>query len=132
MNYDQRVRAEREWLGKAAVWACEHPGATVKDVIAAVPNPRRLLVRPLAGAAVEAATRAAELVAADADAGTALGERCRRYENAGVRIWHDAGGWHARWPVRGGVTHTGISHPDNVGGLLDRLDALGAKERGRE
>jgi hypothetical protein len=130
VNYQQRVRAEREWLGKAVAWACEHPGATVQTVIAAVPNPRKLLVRPLAGAAVEAAAQAAEL-AADAKARTALGERRRAYEDAGVRIWHDAGGWHARWPVRDGATHTGISHPDNVGRLLDRLDALEGKKRGR-
>jgi hypothetical protein len=51
-------------------------------------------------------------------------ERRERYEAAGVRIWHDAGGWHARWPGNG--THTGISHPDDLGGLLDRLDVLAA------
>jgi hypothetical protein len=49
-------------------------------------------------------------------------DRRDRYEAAGVRIWHDPGGWHARWPVNG--THTGISHPDHLTGLLDRLDAL--------
>ena len=50
--------------------------------------------------------------------------QCRRarYEAAGVRIWHDAGGWHARWRVATG--YTGISHPDDLCGLLDRLDAL--------
>ena len=51
-------------------------------------------------------------------------ERRERYEAKGMRIWHDPGGWHARWPVNG--THTGISHPDDLGGLLDRLDALAA------
>jgi hypothetical protein len=51
-------------------------------------------------------------------------DRRDRYEAAGVRIWHDAGGWHARWPVKG--THTGISHPSDLGNLLDKLDALAA------
>jgi hypothetical protein len=49
-------------------------------------------------------------------------ERRDRYEAKGMRIWHDACGWHARWPVNG--TYTGISHPDHLTGLLDRLDAL--------
>lgn len=47
-------------------------------------------------------------------------DRQDRYEAMGVRIWHDPGGWHARWPVNG--THTGISHRDDLAGLLDRLD----------
>jgi hypothetical protein len=45
-------------------------------------------------------------------------------EHPQVKIWFDAGGWHARWPVNG--THTGISHPCGLSGLLDRLDALQA------
>lgn len=49
-------------------------------------------------------------------------ERRERYEAARVRIWHDPGGWHARWPVNG--KHTGVSHPDDLGALLDCLDAL--------
>ena len=51
-----------------------------------------------------------------------LSERRDRYEAAGVHIWHDAGGWHARWPVNG--KYTGITHPSELTGLLDRLDAL--------
>jgi hypothetical protein len=59
--------------------------------------------------------------------------RHREFEAAHphVRIWHDAGGWHARWPVRGGKAKTGVTHPSELGGLLDRLDALEAAERGR-
>lgn len=49
-------------------------------------------------------------------------ERRDQYEAAGVRIWHDPGGWHARWPLNG--TRTGISHPNHLTGLLDKLDAL--------
>jgi hypothetical protein len=56
------------------------------------------------------------------DAASAVEKRREAYEAAGVRIWHDPGGWHARWPVN--RTHTGISHPDHLGGLLDKLDAL--------
>jgi hypothetical protein len=57
-----------------------------------------------------------------------LAERRERFEAAHpqVRIWHDAGGWHARWPVN--VTNTGISHPCELSGLLDRLDALASGE----
>jgi hypothetical protein len=51
-----------------------------------------------------------------------LAARRERYEAAGVRIWHDAGGWHARWPVKG--QYTGITHPSELTGLLDHLDAL--------
>jgi hypothetical protein len=54
-------------------------------------------------------------------------ERRKAHEAAGVRIWHDAGGWHARWPVNG--THTGISHPHDLSALLDRLDALKGSAR---
>jgi hypothetical protein len=57
-------------------------------------------------------------------------DRRDRYEAAGVRIWHDPGGWHARWPVGG--THTGISHPDHLTGLLDRLDALKDSPSGKQ
>jgi hypothetical protein len=51
---------------------------------------------------------------------------CRRakYEAEGVRIWHDPGGWHARWAAGGTEMKTGVSHPDDLAGLLDRLDAL--------
>jgi hypothetical protein len=115
VKYDQRVRAERAWIGAAIGWAREHPDATVNEVMAAVPNPDQLLARPLAGAALAVAGRDREAE-----------DRRQKFIAAHpqARIWHDAGGWHARWPVNG--THTGISHPDDLGGLLDRLDALGA------
>jgi hypothetical protein len=61
------------------------------------------------------------------DAAADVEERRDRYEAMGVRIWHDPGGWHARWPVHD--THTGISHPDHLTGLLDRLDALNDSDR---
>jgi hypothetical protein len=49
-------------------------------------------------------------------------ERRDAYEAMGVRIWHNAAGWHARWPVKS--TGTGVSHPHDLRTLLDRLDAL--------
>lgn len=49
-------------------------------------------------------------------------ERRGQYEAAGVRIWRDPGGWHARWTIQG--KSTGISHPEHLAGLLDWLDAL--------
>jgi hypothetical protein len=58
----------------------------------------------------------------DRDRAADVEKRRCEYEKAGVRIWHDPGGWHARCPVNG--RHTGISHPDDLRGLLDRLDAL--------
>jgi hypothetical protein len=84
-------------------------------VIAAIPNPHNVLVRPLAGAALAVAGRDRETE-----------DRRRKFEAAHpqVKIWFDAGGWHARWPVNG--THTGISHPSELSGLLDQLDALEA------
>jgi hypothetical protein len=112
VNYGQRVRAERAWIGEAIRWVSEHPDAGVGDVIAAIPNPHKLLVRPLAGAALAVAGRDRE--AED-------GRQVFIAANPQARIWHDAGGWHARWPVNG--SHTGITHPD-LGGLMDRLDAL--------
>jgi hypothetical protein len=83
--------------------------------MAAFPNPDQLLVRPLAGAALAVAGRDREAE-----------DRRQQFVAAHpqVRIWHDAGGWHARWPVDG--THTGISYPADLGGLPDRLDALAA------
>jgi hypothetical protein len=60
----------------------------------------------------------------DRDRAAEVEKRRCEYEKAGVRIWQDAGGWHARWPANG--THAGIFHPDDLRGLLDRLDALGA------
>ena len=119
VKFDQRVRAERAWIGEAIGWVREHPDATVKEVMAAVPNPDKLLVRPLAGAALAVAGRDHEA------------EHRRQLFVAAhpkVRIWHDAAGWHARWPVNKG-THTGITHPDDLGGLMDRLDALTATAR---
>jgi hypothetical protein len=118
VKYNQRIQAEREWLARATEWAREHPDATAEEAIAALPNPHKLLVRPLAGAALAAAT------AGDRNAE----DRRRQYEatHPRVKIWHDAGGWHARWPVNG--THTGISHPVSLGTLLDRLDTLGTRE----
>lgn len=59
VKYDQRVQAERAWLAEALKWARIHPDATVADVIAAIPNPHDLLVRPLAGAALAVADREA-------------------------------------------------------------------------
>lgn len=118
MRYDQRVQAERDWLQTATAWARNHPDATAGDVVAAIANPHKLLVRPLAGAALAAAARDRE----------AEGRR-RLYEAAHptVRIWQDVGGWHARWPE--GTTHRSVSHPVGLSGLLDRLDALaGATE----
>lgn len=115
MKYVQRVQAERAWLAEAIEWANKHPDAGVAAVIGAIPNPYELLVRPLAGAALAVAGRDREA------------EDRRQEFLAGhpqVKIWHDAGGWHARWPVSG--THTGISHPSDLGELLDRLDALAA------
>lgn len=55
MRYDQRVQAERAWLAEALEWARKHPGAGIAEVIAAIPNPHNLLVRPLAGAAIAVA-----------------------------------------------------------------------------
>jgi hypothetical protein len=83
--------------------------------MAAVPDPDKLLARPLAGAALAGAGRDREAE-----------DRRQQFLAAHpqVRIWREAGGWHARWPVDG--THTGISHPGDLGGLLDRLDALAA------
>jgi hypothetical protein len=114
VNSDQRVKAERAWLAAATEWAREHPEANAAAVIAAVPNPHNLLVRPLAGAAVtvagwdrETKTRKAKFLT----------------EHPQVKIWFDAGGWHARWPV-GDEKYTGISHPSELTGLLDRLEAL--------
>ena len=52
---------------------------------------------------------------------TQVQERRDRYEVAGVRIWHDPGGWHARWAVD--HAYTGITRPDLIA-LLDRLDKL--------
>jgi hypothetical protein len=113
VKYDQRVRAERAWIGEAIAWVREHPDAGVADVIAAVANPHELLVRPLAGAALAVAGREREAE-----------DRRQKFiaANPQVRIWHDAGGWHARWSVNG--SHTGITNPDDLGGLMDRLDAL--------
>jgi hypothetical protein len=113
VRYDRRVRAERAWLGAAIGWAREHPDVTAEEVMAAVPNPDQLLVRPLAGAALA-------VVARDREAEDRRQQFLAVHPQA--RIWHDAGGWHARWPMHG--THTGISHPSDLGGLLDRLDAL--------
>jgi hypothetical protein len=53
------VQAERAWLAAALDWVHSHPGATVSDVIAAIPNPDNLLVRPLAGVALATAGREA-------------------------------------------------------------------------
>jgi hypothetical protein len=57
VRYNQRVRAERAWLAQAIEWAREHPDSSAAQVAAAIPNPDRLLIRPLAGAAVAAAAR---------------------------------------------------------------------------
>jgi hypothetical protein len=53
--------------------------------------------------------------------------RRERFEAAypHVKIWHDAGGWHARWPVNG--TYSGVTHPCELSGLLDQLEALAAE-----
>jgi hypothetical protein len=59
VRYNQRVQAEREWLADALEWVRVHPDATIADVLAAVPNPHDLLVRPLAGAALATAGREA-------------------------------------------------------------------------
>ena len=59
VRYEQRVQAERAWLTDAIEWARKHPSATIADVIAAIPNPHNLLVRPLAGAALSVAGREA-------------------------------------------------------------------------
>jgi hypothetical protein len=64
----------------------------------------------------------------DRDRAAEVEKRRCEYETAGVRIWHDAGGWHARWATHGTEMKTGLSHPDDLGGLLNRLDAL---RRGR-
>jgi hypothetical protein len=113
MKHEQRVRAERAWLDKAITWAREHPDTTPVQVMGAVPNPHGLLTRPLAGAALAVAGR-------DRD----TEDRLQKFQAAHpqVKIWFDAGGWHARWPVNG--THTGITHPSELTGLLDQLDAL--------
>jgi hypothetical protein len=127
VNHDQRVRAEQAWLDQAINWVRAHPAPSAGQVVAAVPNPHGLIVRPLAGAAIAAVAREREqqpqAPSAHPDMPPELAERRQRYESAGVRFWQDAGGWHARWPVRGGG-HTGISHPADLGSLLDRLDAL--------
>jgi hypothetical protein len=60
MNFRQRVRAEAAWMEKAKEWAAGHPGAGPDELIDAVENPARLLVRPLAGAAIFAAARERE------------------------------------------------------------------------
>jgi hypothetical protein len=65
----------------------------------------------------------------DRERATEVESRRSGYEAAEVRIWHDADGWHARWAVNGSK-HTGISHPDDLRGLLDRLDALKGKAEG--
>jgi hypothetical protein len=85
VKHEQRVKAERAWLADATEWARAHPDADA--VIAAVPNPHKLLVRPLAGAAVtvagwdrETETRKAKFLA----------------EHPQVKIWFDPGGYHAR------------------------------------
>jgi hypothetical protein len=59
VRYDKRVQAERDWLASALEWVRRHPDATVADVLAAVPNPDDLLVRPLAGVALATAGREA-------------------------------------------------------------------------
>jgi hypothetical protein len=62
----------------------------------------------------------------DRDRAADVEKRRCEYEAAGVRIWQDRGGWHARRTVNG--RHTGISHRDDLRGLLDRLDALASGE----
>ena len=121
MKYGQRVQAERAWLTDAIRWAREHPDAAPEEVMAAIPNPSNLLVRPLAGAALAVAGWHQETE-----------DRKHKFLAAHpqVKIWFDPGGWHARWPVNG--THTGTSHPSELSGLLDQLDALANGEAGAQ
>lgn len=57
MRPGKRQAAEVAWLDEAIGWAREHPGASPGQLMAAVPNPGGLLVRPLAGAAIVVAAK---------------------------------------------------------------------------